>query len=228
MSDQSTQYYVFLGLSLIVFILAGITYFSRSTAYQRYFGRINPLIVLLLLFILGLIMLSYLISTSHFAIFHRNNIKGIILAVTLAVPFAIVMILVDRMAILSVENAPFPESLWFYPAIGYVVEIIFHVLPFTLLYIVLSGLQKSDNDTSILWVCILVVSLIEPIFQVWFFVGQYSILTVVAIGLHLFIFNFVQFFLFKRYDFISMYSFRFSYYMLWHVLWGHVRLSVLF
>jgi hypothetical protein len=40
--------------------------------------------------------------------------------------------------------------------------------------------------------------------------------------------NLCQLLIFRRYDFISMYTFRIAYYMLWHVLWGYARLRLLF
>lgn len=34
--------------------------------------------------------------------------------------------------------------------------------------------------------------------------------------------------LFKRYDFVTMYTFRLVYYLLWHIVWGVIRLRLLF
>jgi len=48
------------------------------------------------------------------------------------------------------------------------------------------------------------------------------------VGLHVFLINLLQLWLFKRYDLISMYSFRLAYYLLWHIGWGHVRLKLRF
>ena len=38
----------------------------------------------------------------------------------------------------------------------------------------------------------------------------------------------LQLYVFRRFDFASMYSFRLVYYAWWHILWGTIRLSVLF
>ena len=35
-------------------------------------------------------------------------------------------------------------------------------------------------------------------------------------------------FMFKRYDFGSIYALRLAYYGVWHIAWGHIRLELLF
>jgi hypothetical protein len=39
---------------------------------------------------------------------------------------------------------------------------------------------------------------------------------------------FLQLYVFRRFDFASMYAFRLVYYAYWHILWGVIRLKVLF
>jgi hypothetical protein len=51
---------------------------------------------------------------------------------------------------------------------------------------------------------------------------------VAYVGLHIFLIGLVQLLLFTRYDFITMYTFRLSYYAIWHILWGHLRLNLIF
>lgn len=228
-SEETLQYIVFLSLSVIVFILTCIAHLSNSSSFQRYFSTIHPLLVVFILFILGLILFSFLLSDGQFAIYGRGNYKGILLSIGLAVPFAAVMILVDRKVPFPVDmNVPFPDSLVFYPAIGYVVEIVFHVLPFCLIYFILGLLLSGSSSIGIVWVSVLIVALIEPIFQVVLTSGQNSVWAVAYVGFHLFLINIVQLLLFRRYDFVTMFSFRFSYYVLWHILWGHLRLDLLF
>ena len=228
-SEEKLQYIVYLSLSAIVFILTIITYFSNSASFRRFFGRINPLLVVFVVFVLGLILFSYLLYDGQFAVYRTGNFKGLLLALVLPVPFAVVVILVDRLSPFPMNmNIPYPDSLAFYPVMGYVAEIIFHVLPFCLVYFSLGTLLGEANQARIILISILVAALIEPIFQVAFMVGQDPIWKMAYVGLHLFLFSFVQLLLFKRYDFITMYTFRLSYYALWHVLWGHLRLNLLF
>ena len=51
--------------------------------------------------------------------------------------------------------------------------------------------------------------------------------SVLYVSLHIFLINLIQLWLFKRYDFVSMYTFRLVYYLIWHIGWGWVRLEVL-
>jgi uncharacterized membrane protein SirB2 len=228
-SEETLQFVVFLSLSVIVFILTGTAYLSNKSSFQRFFGRIHPLVVVSILIISGLILFSFLLSEGQFAIYKGGNYKGILAAIGLAVPFAAVMILVDRRAPFPANmNVAYPGSLFFYPAMGYVVEILFHILPFCLLYFILGYLLGESNNSRIIWGSILMVALLEPIFQGVFTSGQHSVWVSAYVGLHLFLINIVQLLLFRRYDFITMYAFRLSYYVLWHILWGHLRLNLLF
>jgi hypothetical protein len=178
---------------------------------------------------MGVILFSFLLNDGQFVVYRQGNLNGLLLAIGLAVPFAAVMILVDRRAPFPADiNVSFPYSLTFYPAIGYVVEILFHVLPFCLLYFILGALVGESSSIRLTWLIILIVVLIEPVFQVSLTAGQNSNGVIAYLGLHLFLINLVQLLLFRRYDFITMYSFRLSYYALWHILWGHLRLSLLF
>ena len=45
---------------------------------------------------------------------------------------------------------------------------------------------------------------------------------------HVFVFGLVQLVLLRRYGYVPMLWFRLVYYLLWHVLWGAARLSLLF
>jgi hypothetical protein len=72
------------------------------------------------------------------------------------------------------------------------------------------------------------VSILEPIYQTIGFVGLYPMWVVAYVAAHVFLINFLQLSLFRRYDFLSMYGFRLVYYLLWHIVWGYVRLRLLF
>ena len=50
----------------------------------------------------------------------------------------------------------------------------------------------------------------------------------VCVFLNILLINLFQLLIFKRYDFVSMFSFRLAYYAIWHIAWGYVRLNLLF
>lgn len=227
-SEETSQVILLLSLSVIVLALTGMMCASNSAAFQRFFGRIHPLLIVSIVVVLGLVLFPYLLSNGQFAVYERGNAKRFLLAIGLVVPFAAAIILVDRKAPFPADvNVLFPDSIPFYPVMGYVAEVLFHILPFCLVYSILGLLLGRSSNTRIIWISILIVALIEPIFQVVFSEGQ-PVWAVAYTGLHVFLFSLVQWLLFRRYDFFTMYSFRLAYYVLWHILWGHLRLNLLF
>jgi hypothetical protein len=76
-SHERLQYQVYIGLSIGVVGLTGIGYFSNNLLFQRYLGRINPLLASLFIIFLGVVLLSFLLSRGWFAIFKRENLKGL-------------------------------------------------------------------------------------------------------------------------------------------------------
>ena len=230
-SSEKLQYLVFAGLSLGILGFTGILFFSDKLLFQRFLGRINPLIAFLMAIILGFILLSFLLSQKWFAIYEKESLNGLLRSSSLAALLAIIMILVDTKVIFPADtNILFPQSLLFYPAIGFFVEIIFHVLPLTILLITLNSMLKNVNFETIVWVCILVVALIEPFYHAVDMVSsqQFPLWAVIVVGIHICLIGVLQLLIFRKYDFISMYSFRLVYYLFWHIGWGYVRLRLLF
>jgi hypothetical protein len=124
-------------------------------------------------------------------------------------------------------NILFPESLLFYPAIGFFAEILFHVLPFGALVFLTTAIYKKEITNKTIWFMILIVAALEPTYQIVFmdsFPGWASIL----VWVNLYLFNTLQLLIFKRFDFIAMYFSRLMYYFIWHIVWGHFRLELLF
>ena len=126
-------------------------------------------------------------------------------------------------------NVPPPWSLLFYPVIAYVVEVIFHAVPLALLLATLGPLFRKLNRTSLVWVCIVLASVLEPMFQLRAgLAAKHLSWLEVYVGLHVFAFNVVQMYVFRRYDFVSLYSLPLFYYLHWHIIWGYLRLQGLF
>jgi hypothetical protein len=226
-SKERSQYLVYIGLSFGVVVLTGILYFSDNP-FQRFIGGINPLIASFFIILLGFISLSFLLSRGWFAIYKKENLRGLFRRSILAVPFALITILVVDLNVPFPAdlNVLFPESLLFYPAIGFFVEILFHVLPLSIFLLSLTSIFKNANHKNIIWISIIIVSLLEPVFQTMplFSSSHYPLWAATIVLLNLFLFNLSQLYIFKRYDFISMYSFRLVYYLIWHIVWGNIRI----
>ncbi len=239
-SNERLQYLVYIGLSIVVVGLTGIAYFSNNLIFQRFIGSINPPIASLFIIVLGFILLSFLLSKGWFAIYKNGNLKGLFYSSGLAALFGLIIILVDFNTRLypADMNILFPESLLFYPAIDFFAEILFQVLPLTLILIILTSLSKKIsyskitkkiNHNVIMWFSIFAASLLEPIYQtIPLLSGQYPLWFAGFTFMHVFLIILSQLIIFKRYDFITMYWFRLVYYIFWHIVWGYMRLKLLF
>jgi len=226
---EESQYRIFLGLSIVVMVLTGITYFTNNQPFERFIGGLNPLLAGMLIIISGGILFSILISRGWFAIYKKENLKGLYRFSGLAAILGGIMILVDLKIVFPADtNILFPESLLFYPAIGFFVEILFHVLPLALLLITLTSIFRRVQYQNVLWISIIIVALVEPVYQTLWMGDRYPLWAIAYVGLHVFLINLIQLIIFKRYDFISMYSFRLVYYLFWHIGWGYFRLIILF
>lgn len=199
--------------------------------FQRYFGSINPLLAVVVVAVAGVVSLGLLQSRGWFAIVSPGRSRrGLAVAAAFATLFAVMVVPADLLIRFPRDlNVPLPQSLFFYPAIGYVVEIVFHALPLALLLLLLGPLWTQLNPNSLVWSCIIVAAALEPILQVTLGSsgGPFSVADG-FVALHVFAFNVLQLYVFRRYDFVSMYAFRLVYYLYWHIVWGSLRLHWLF
>lgn len=228
---ERLQYLVYLGVSLVVFSFTIILYFSERRVFQRFLGNIDPLAAFLTAITAGFILLSFLLTKKWFVIFEKGNLIGFLRFGGLAALLGVIMTIVDVRIIFPADiNVLFPQSLLFYPAIAFFVEILFHVFPMTLLIAVTSSTLKNLNFNAIFWISIIIISMAEPIYQTMDMISSkhFPIWAVAFVGLHIFLINFFQLLIFKKYDFIAMYSFRLVYYLFWHIGWGYIRLFWLF
>lgn len=227
--NKRQQYLAFSSLSLGALVLTGILTTSSGNYFRRFFGSVNPLLVVTVTIIVGGACLSLLQSRGQFAILKGSTSRrGIALSAGLATLLAGAIVIADFFIRYPEDiNVPMPQALLFYPAVGYVAEIVFHVLPLMLLLLALAPLDKRLGADRLVWACIVLVALLEPTFQVAFeakplsWAAAYTWTHVLAIAL-------LQLYVFRRYDFVSMYIFRLFYYAYWHIVWGVIRLKVLF
>ena len=239
---KQPQYIAFEVLTLVVFGLTATLSMSRVTFsqpymgsirvnpagfFQPFFGSINPLLAVAVIAVVGVASLGFLQSRGWFEIFTmRETLRGMAVLLLIATLFGIEVVIAETSNIFRLPadtNVPLPWSLLFYTIIGYVAEIVFYILPLALLLTVLGPLFEKLNRPGLIWLCIFVVSLVEPIFQIRS--EQPFSLAQIYIGLHIFAISLLQLYVFRRYDFVSMYSFRLFYYMYWHIIWGYLRLQ---
>jgi hypothetical protein len=229
LSTEKLQIGVFITISLIILLFTIALYLIGTPRFEVFFGSINPVFMISLIIMLGLGLVSILLSQEWVDIYRREHLKGLFLISLLTVPFALGAILVDLVFPYPEDiNVLLPQSLLFYPTMGFVVEILFHLLPLTLLLVLLTSVFKGRDFDRIFLVIIVIISLLEPLYQFDFSGTGHPIWISAIEGLRLFLFSYVQLSILKKYDFLSMYSFRIFYYIWWHLVWGTIRLVVLF
>ncbi|NND22072.1 MAG: hypothetical protein HKO14_08280 [Silicimonas sp.] len=116
-------------------------------------------------------------------------------------------------------NMPPLGALAFYPVAGFVAESVFHLLPLGALALFFRWRKLPA------WAYIPAV-LSEPVFQA---VGSGGwTLQGVLVAVHVAAFSAAQLWVFRAHGFAAMYALRLSYYVFWHLLWGILRLELLF
>ena len=229
LSRERNQYLFFLSISLVVAALTVVLYIRAAVLFQAFFGALHPFLAIFIVILLGAALSVFFLSRGWFAVHKAGEFKGILVAAGLAALPGAIIILIDLKAVFPADtNRPFPDSLFFYPIFGFVVEVIFHMLPLAFLLFILTSVFKL-NFEKVIWPCILVVALLEPVFQtILGFSQPYPIWVTVCVFANILLINLIQLSIFKRYDFVSMFWFRLVYYAIWHIAWGYLRLKLLF
>jgi len=227
---ETGQLLAYACLSGIVLGLTTIAYSVDILVFRRLLGE-TPIVAGLLICIVGLVLLTVLLSGGRFWFYRRGNLNGLLYSSGLAAVFGAVAILADYVLRFYAAdiNVRFPESLLFYPAMGFYAEIIFQVLPLTFALTILSRMSKGEHGWRNVWIAILVASLFEPAFQVFPLVsGQFPVWFAFFEFFRIFLIIVSQLSFFRRYDFVTMYWFRIVYYSFWHISWGYLRIGLLF
>jgi len=221
-------------------MLVGVAWFGDAYSpglFGRFIGAAHPALVVLAVCGLGATLLPMLRRRGLQVAGSRSR-EGLAWAACAALAFGAIVIPADLVIVHPVDmNVPWPESLAFYPVIGLMVEILFHLLPVSLLVATLPRVVPTSTPTVILWISLMTAAVLEPVMQVLVaglgspLVGDphaYAWSAVVFDGLQVLAINVAQVVIFKRFDFVSMYALRLFYYGIWHIAWGHARLAVLF
>jgi hypothetical protein len=229
-SNQSSKIELgaFFAIALGAFGLASCI---DESILHRFLGSTSPLLTFALVELLGIALMGFLLYRSEFGIFRPMKWQGLWRYLILALLFGFNAILIDLHIVFPADiNVAFPASLLFYPAINFFAQIVFHLLPLVMLFSILTWTFKAGIQEKQIWILISLVALLEPLYQMLYMnaVGTYSLWAIGIVGLHVYLINFFELWLFKRYDFIAMYLFRLVFYGVWHISWGHARLLLLF
>ncbi len=198
---------------------------ASGAYFSRFFGPVSPLLAVAGAAAAGGGALA-LLSRHGFTIVGRDTWRGIGLSAACAVALGAVAIIADIVIRYPRDlNVPLPQALAFYPAIGLVAEVVFHLLPLALLLPVLHLSRMGEERAA--WLALLATAAFEPTFQaVIGSTGSFG--GDLYTWLQVFVISVLQLYLFRRYGFVSMYAFRLVYYACWHIAWGALRLHLLF
>lgn len=223
--DDHRRYLAVVILSLGAIGFTAILSFSSHPVFQPFFRNIPPLLAVSIIGVLGVVSLGFLSSRRWFEMaVGSESLRGVAWSSAFATIFAVVIILADLVVTFPYQHVQPPQSLLFYPTIAFVAEIVFHILPLSILLAWLGPLFKDQDSSKLVWLCIVLVSCPEPLFQSSWRASEAALgLTDLYVGLHVFAFNVLQLSIFRRYDFLSMFMFRLVYYLYWHVMWGFAR-----
>ena len=225
---QSVPMLVLLLFSAVVSVCIFVLSRDHAAVLAPYFGVISPLTATLIVCVAAFGALYLLCERFGFSVIASGNPPpGLLLAFVLAIPFMISVTIADGFLRFPADtNVSLPAALLFYPAMAYIAQIALHIVPLTILLLTSEVLFKSRPFRQRLWVSFLLVSMLEAGFQAVLPEGgsDGSLLTGFVVA-QLFFFGLAELYLFRRFDYVTMYFFRLCYYGYWHILWGTTRLE---
>jgi hypothetical protein len=209
---------------LLAFFTLSVLALARPDLLRPYFGPAPPALAAGSVALVGLMSLRYLTRTAGFPqrLPTCATVPGLF---AIAAAFGAAIIVADIALHYPRDlNAPLPWALLFYPAIGYVAEVVFHLTPLALVLAVLArGAAPSPRAR---WIAMALARLAEPAFQTYA-AGQFDARTAYTF-VHVLAFSVVQLLVFGRHGFAAMFALRLAYYAIWHIGWGAARLHLLF
>lgn len=223
--DWSTDTLVFWALAAVALTVSIVI---DSESFERFYGPLSPVVVTIIAAVIGAISLRSLrargwLRASARPAKHlwRAGFAGMAFA-TLAAAFDSVIHFPEDM------NVAWPHSVLFYPAIAFVAEVAFHIAPLAVLIALLGWRFSGEKDTRRVWTTIAVVTAIETVFQTLDALGGDDKRLALFVAPQLAAVGAFQLMTFRRNGLAALVSFRLGYYLVWHIIWGYVRLTVLF
>lgn len=215
-------------LWLVAVVFTALVAPSTATYFERFYGSAQPFVVIIAAGAVGAVALWALSRFGFVILEGRRTIQGLRLAAIFATVLAMAVVVADVLLRYPEDiNVSVPRALLFYPAIGLTAEVAFHLVPLACLLPVLNAVMPRLGRDRVVWVGIALAAVSEPVFQVVVGGGGTGLVDAYT-WFHVFVLAGLQLYVFRRFDFASMYAFRLIYYAYWHILWGTIRIPVLF
>ena len=216
---------------ILALILAGMALILPSQgidAFERFLGPIHPALAIAIATLFAIPSMRFLSRRFAFCpLTWSQTRRGLPVAVGAAAAFAIAVVAADLgLRYPETINVALPQALLFYPSIGFLVDLVFHTALPALLLLVQLPLIHRLGERRVVWIAILLSALAEPLLQI-LWAGTLS-WTELYTALSVFLFGVIQLMIFRKYGLLAMYGMRLTFYVFWHITWGHVRLALLF
>jgi hypothetical protein len=194
--------------------------------YRFLLGDLHPVLVTATAALLGWLALRWLTTVGWFDAGAPDG-RTVAFAAAFGAALTAPVIVVDLLGGFPPGmNVGFPASLLFYPSIAVVAESTFHLVPLALAATAWKRTRLERSHALLFGMA--VAALVEPVLQVAWGSETSPTWANAYVGFHLLVFNVAALAMFRRWGFIALCAFRVGYYAIWHVLWGHLRLSLLF
>lgn len=223
--ERFGQFGILGAIALMAVALTAVQAQRDPSVFVPYLGGLDPVAVMIAVSALGFVSLADLRSRASFQIARRDDVLAGCRFTAVLVPlFTLAAVGADLLFRYPRDmNVPAPDAFAFYPAIAFLVEVCLHAVPLAVL-IALFARSGTLSDRRF-WVLATPVALLEAGFQT---AAAVTAATAAFSGVHLLAFGLAELHVFRRYGFVSMYVFRLAYYVLWHGVWGALRLEWLF
>ncbi len=207
-------------------LLAG----DPAVPFANYFGAIPPVPATLIVVAVAALAHWLLRSMGAFRVWGSSRRRsGLVLAVAAGAALALPTVVADLIWAFprDINVAP-PQAFLFYPLMGYVAETAFHLVPLTAVLLLVRAVTGKCSNRAV-WIAILLAAAVEPVFQASGVFGTDSVAALdIFMLVHLYLFGIILLAVYRRHDFVTAYLLRLAYYLVWHILWGVGRLSVVY
>lgn len=198
----------FFSFSLLALIGLFLSRWLPGADFTRVFLDQPPILVVMLALGAGAVAL-FKLQPSGWAAPGRPTTTLMLRALLTGALFAVPLIVFDLAVGVNEATVAFPDGLAYYPVVGYVFEVVFHLLP---LYLVVSVMPRA------FWPAATLAALAEPAWLIWttgaLDPGTAALaVTLAALGAY-------QIVTLRAAGFGPAFTLRLGFYIAWALLWG--------
>jgi hypothetical protein len=199
----------------------------RPVLFERFFVGLPPLVVVGFAAGVGVWLVGAL-SNRGFPVEPDANGGRVVAGVlATAAGFGAMAVSADLLLGFPADlNVPLPEAWLYYPVMGFVADVLLHLVP---LGLALTGARLATGREPAgawLWSCATLAAIPETVLQVAAGRAEGSSPAIeVFVAIHLLGFGLAQLWWLRRGGFFAMHGMRLAYYGIWHLAWGYLRLA---